>query len=120
MAGEIALTVKVAPGADLGTIAGNSLDVVFEAGDSSNKNKFKTTGKEVVLIQNVAVAAKTVTFKSVADERNRKGDITAYSLGASEFMLVGPFPLVGWADGNGEVIVEPESVDVKFLVIRFP
>jgi hypothetical protein len=98
----------------------NSLDVTFQAADSALGNYCALVeAKTLILVQNVAVAAKTVTFTSVVDDKNRTGDITAYSVGASEIALFGPFRAAGWAH-SGQVWMDGEDLNIKFAVITLP
>lgn len=100
--------------------AANSRDVTFQAADSALGNYTALVdGKTLILVQNVAVDAKTVTFVSVADDKNRLGDITAYSIGASEVALFGPFRTAGWGH-TGQVWMDGEDLNIKFAVITLP
>lgn len=98
----------------------NAQDMVFTAGDAGNNNSFVSTGRELVIVQNTGAGARTVTFLSVADDKRRTGDITAYSLGAGEFGIFGPFATDGWKQTDGTISVNPEHAEVKFAVIRLP
>ena len=96
------------------------MDFVFTAGDSVNGNSFVSTGREVVIVQNTAAGAGTVTFTSVADGINRIGDITTYSVGVALFSLFGPFLKTGWANTSGLVTLTCSAVTMKFAVVRLP
>ena len=100
--------------------AANSRDVTFQAADAALGNYCALVeGKTVILVQNVAIGAKTVTFTSVVDTLNRDGDIAAYSVGASEIALFGPFKAVGWSH-SGQVWMDGEDANIKFAVITLP
>ena len=100
--------------------AANSRDIAFQAADAALGNYcVLVESKTLVLIQNVAVGAKTVTFTSVADDKNRTGDITAYSMGADEIALFGPFKAAGWAH-SGQVWIDGEDANIKIAVITLP
>lgn len=101
-------------------LSANSRDIVFTAGDAGNNNQFLATGREIVIVQNSGAGARTVTFLSVADRFGRTGDMTAYSLGAGEFGLFGPFQLDGWRQTDGYVYTNPEHAEIKYAVIRLP
>ena len=112
-----ALTV-VEPKKPDATIAANGADVAFTAADVSNKNSFVSTGREYIFAQNTGASAYTVTVTSAADDLGRTKDIDAYSLGAGEFMVVGPVKQRGWRQSDGKVYLEAENAAVKFLIIR--
>lgn len=96
----------------------NSLDLVFTAPDDTNGVKFLAQGNEIVLAQNTDVGAQTFTVVSVADELNRTGDITAYSMGAGEFAQVPIYPQKGFRDSSGYITITVSNVAVKFMVLR--
>jgi len=112
-----ALTVVTSPGA-YPTVTANSLDVAFTAADASNGNHYIGDGTELILVLNTDSGAHTVTVTSVADSLGRTGHITAYSLGAGEYALLGPVKLAGWADSTGKVLISANDATVKFLVVR--
>lgn len=98
-------------------VTANALDVAFTAADPTNKEQFVPSNDILVLIKNDAVAAKTVTFTSVKDERNRTGDVTAYSVGAGEIAMF-RFKKAGWMQSDGKIYMEAESSDIKYAVIQ--
>ena len=101
-------------------IGATAADFVFTAGDNAGGNTFVCTGREIVLVQNTAGGAGTVTFTSQADALGRKGDITTYSVGAGLFSIFGPFLKTGWADTAGLVTIACSAATMKFAVIRLP
>jgi hypothetical protein len=102
-------------------VGANSRDVAFQAADAGLMNMTPIVdGKTLVLIQNVAVGAKTVTFVSVADGTyHRTGDITTYSVGAGEIALFGPFKVAGWSNA-GNLWIDNEDANIKIAVITLP
>jgi hypothetical protein len=98
----------------------NSLDVAFTpaGADFADGASFPLTGKEILIVHNDNVAAKTVTITSVADSYNRTGDITAYSLGIGEYAVFPQFQLAGWQQSDGKLYLAAEAADVEFLVLR--
>jgi hypothetical protein len=102
-------------------ISANSRDVQEQAGDASLGNYTPlVAGKTLVLLHNTGVGARTVTFTSQADTPyNRTGDITAYSIGAGELALFGPFAVVGWSDA-GNLDIDVSHAEVKIAVITLP
>jgi len=115
-----ALTVKSTLGSYPGVIAAEGADVTWEAADVSNKNQFKLTGKELVLVRNDNVAAKTVTITSVNDTFKRTQDIAAYSVGIGEYAMFGPFEITGWQQTDGNLYLEGSDVLIKFLIVKLP
>ena len=116
-----ALTIQSPPGKYPATpIAANGADFTWEAGDAGDNNSFKSTGREIVLVRNDNAGAQTVTIHSMIDERNREGDITAYSIGAGEYAVFGPFPVAGWRQPDGTVHIDPSHADLKFAVLQLP
>lgn len=75
------------------------------------------TGREVLLVQNSGAGARTFTVTSQVDPFGRTGHITAYSLGAGEFAIVGPIPTLGWADSAGLLNLASEHAEIKYAVI---
>jgi hypothetical protein len=97
----------------------NSLDLTEVAADIVNKNRVVHTGKEVIVAHNTDVGAVTVTITSVP-VHGRSGDVTAYSLGAGEIALFGPYPTTGWRQTDGYLYFEASDVDCKFAVLKLP
>jgi hypothetical protein len=104
--------------------AANSLDVAFQAADAALQNYTPCVeGKTLILVTNVNVAAKTVTFTSVADALARVGDITAYSIGQYEVAMFGPFKAAGWSHGagaTGGIWIDNNSADIHIAVVTLP
>jgi hypothetical protein len=102
-------------------LGANSRDLQMQAGDSSLGNYTPLVeGKTLVLFQNTGVGARTVTFTSQADvPYNRTGDISAYSIGAGELALFGPFKAVGWSD-SGNLDIDVSNAEVLIAVITIP
>lgn len=104
-------------------IAANAADLTFAALSGSsgdNGNQTPLTGKEILLFRNDDVGAQTVTITSVADRYNRTGDISAYSIGASEYAILGPFAVDGWKQSDGNLYFEGSDANVKCAVLRLP
>lgn len=118
---RVDLTAK-APPAQYPTLplAADSADFTWANGDAVNGHQVPSTGRELVLVKNEGVAAATVTIVSSPDERNRTGDIAAYSVGAGEYAVFGPFPVPGWRQADGKLYIDVSSSDIKLAVIRLP
>src|SRR5574337_796226 len=93
---------------------------VFTAADTVNNNSFASTGREMLLIQNTAGTAGTVTVHSVADSLKRTGDINGYSVPATSFAEFGPFNQPGWLQSDGTVWVDGSAATILFAVVRLP
>lgn len=120
-AARTAITVQTAKGPYLSTpVAANSLDFTIAASDNTNGNYFVGTGRELILVQNSAGGSGTVTFTSVADQFQRKGDISTYSLSAGEFAMFWVGNLVGWDQGGGQIYIDTSASTMNIAVIRIP
>lgn len=98
-------------------VSADALDAVFTAADVSNKNQFKPTGKDLLLAWNSGASPYTFTLTSAADERNRTGDVSSYSLAAGDIAVIGPLELQGWRQTDGYVYLEASNAAVKFAVV---
>lgn len=108
--------------APFATVSAGSLDFTLAATDNSNGNYFACTGREIVIFFNSDVGAQTVTIDSVADEKNRQADITAYSLAAGDYVCFGGglTNSKGWKQTNGQIYIDSSAAAVKVAVLRLP
>lgn len=98
--------------------AANSLDVIFAAANPTDKEQFVMSGNDVLLVHNTDVSnAYTFTVTSVADERNRTGDITTYSVGAGEIAAFKFTAQKGWMQSGGYCFIEASNAAMKFAVL---
>lgn len=115
-----ALTVQTPVGPypvlPLGALAAQ---LTFANSDNANGNSFPCTGRELIVLNNTTGGALTITIGSVVDERNRSGDISAYSIPAAGFAMLGPFPTAGWMQAGGVINVDTSGV-LKIAIIRLP
>lgn len=99
----------------------NSADLTMAAADASNKNQFVATGNDLVVAHNTGGSAYTVTVTSVEDPvTGRTGDVSAYSVGAGEYAVFGPFSMYGWVQSDGFIYLEASNASVKFGVVVLP
>ncbi len=113
---RVNVVAQVAPGA-YPVVTANSRDLAMQAGDVALGNYTALVeGKTLVIIQNTDVGAHTVTITSVADSLNRTGDVSAYSLGAGELALFGPFKAVGWTHG-GQIWIDVNDATMKIAAV---
>lgn len=111
------LTINKAKGPYTGTLLENSLDVAWEAANTTEGNRFDCTGNELLFMKNDGSASANVTLRSEPDFNRRKGDIT-YSVGAEETASYWYGSTVGWADENGKALIETPSADIQFAIVR--
>jgi len=91
--------------------------VIFTAAIVADKEQFVMSGDDLLLAWNTDGANPyTFTVSSVADERNRTGDITTYSLAAGE---IGHIRLkkAGWRQSDGKCYIEASNAAIKFAVL---
>lgn len=117
------LVAKQEPKLPTVTQAANVFDIALSAADTSNQNYGLIGGGEVLVALNThATNPYTVTVTSTKDgNKNRSGDIEAFSLGAGEMAIIGPFTRDGWEQsGNdaGRIHFEAENAAVKFAWVK--
>lgn len=105
------------------TQAANVFDLAMQAANPTDKEYVNCSGGEFLLAQNThATNPYTFTVNSTRDTaKNRAGDITAFSLGAGEIAIVGPFTRDGWEQSGadaGKIFLEAENAAIKFAWIR--
>lgn len=115
-----ALTPTDVVGPYEGTPSADDLDFAFTAGDAVNGNEFPSTGREVIVAQNVGAGAADFTISSVADGFGRTQDISAYSLAAGEFAAIGPMDVRGWRQTDGNIYLDVSAADIEFAILRLP
>lgn len=99
-------------------VSANSLDVTFAAADTANHNQFVPSGDDVLLAWNSdPTNPYTFTLTSAADEKNRTGDITTYSLAAGEIAAF-RVKLPGWRQSDGYVYLTASNAAIKFAVLK--
>lgn len=103
-----------------GVVSAGNLTFVFTAADVTNFDQFTLTGREMIVAINTHASSPfTFTLESVADDKGRLGDITAYSLAAGEYACFWAGNKTGW-DQGGQFYLRASSVSVKFAVFRIP
>lgn len=104
------------------TIAADGADFTFVAA-SAGADTFVCNGRDIILVQNTGAGARTVTITSLADEKNRTGDITTYSLAAGEFAVFGCglTNSPGWKNtSTGAITITGSHAEVKVAILRLP
>lgn len=112
------ITKTTAPG----NYAVAGVTLAFTAADSTNNNSFAFTGHEVLVVRNKhASAAKTFTVNSAPNGRGRTKDVTAQSLVAGAYAVLGPFrQKEGWAQSDGSIYLTGEDNNIEFAVVVLP
>lgn len=104
------------------TISANGADFTWTQG-STDGDTFACNGRQILLVKNThATDPQTVTIDSVDDEWNRQGDITTYSLAASETAAfgVGLTNLTGWKTSTGLINLDCSTNDIYYAVLTLP
>ncbi len=116
-----ALTVPT-PKGPYDAVSANGLDFPFGAADDVNGNSFVCSGRELVLMHNDhATDAATVTIASAPDPYGRTKDITTYSLAAGEFAAFWIGRTAGWRQSDGKVNLDVAgSGTIKLAILRIP
>lgn len=97
----------------------NSLDIVFTAADAVNFNECvwpSSSDKLLILARNSGAGARTLTISSSADTLNRTGDITAYSMGAGEYLAF-IVAKAGWQQTGAKLWLTAEHAEVLLAVL---
>jgi hypothetical protein len=114
---RVTLTAKAALGPFGAYSVANSADLTMTAANISDKNQVACSGNDLIIAHNTGAGAHTITITSYTDPYNRTGDITAYSLGAGEYAIFGPFKALGWQQADGKIYFEANDAEVKFGVV---
>lgn len=87
--------------------------------DATNKEQFAITGREILIAYNSGASARTITLTSVADDKNRTGDVTAYGIPAGGFCAYKFSSIEGWRQTDGYMYIEASHAEVKWAVLRY-
>ena len=103
-------------------VSAGGITFAFTAGNTGG-DTISITGRELIIIQNTGVGARTFTIASQVDEKGRTGDIPAYSLAAGEFAYFtgGLTNSIGWRNvSTGLLTITPSHAEVKYAVLKLP
>ncbi len=116
-----AITIQTAEGA-FETAGAGDLDFTFAASDVAGNTISAPGGDVVILLSNTQAGAQTFTVTSIADEDNRTGDITAYSMAAADYVILtqGLITTSGWLSSSGLITVTTSHADVLIAAIKIP
>lgn len=101
-------------------LTANSADVVETVADPVNGSQvaFGTSSEMLVIAHNThATNPYTVSITSSPDGLNRTGDITGYTLQATEFAAF-KVARSGWRQSDGNVYLTAENAAVKFMIFK--
>jgi len=112
MTTRVELTKTTKPGAY--TNLGKALN--FQAGDASNGNGFKATGRDLVVVRNADTVSHTFTVVSTDDKYGRAEDISE-SIGADEIKIYGPLQIHGWINPDGYIYCDVGDVNVEIAIV---
>lgn len=115
---RVTLTAKI-PLGTLGTpyATAHAADLTMTAADAGSKQLVAHSGKVLIVARNSGAGANTVTITSTVDSDGRTGDIAAYSMGAGEYAVFGPFDLDGWVQTDWKLYFEADNAEVFFGVV---
>ena len=98
--------------------------ITFTQADVGNKELTALTGREFIIAMNTGAGTHIVTITSMADEENRTGDqahtIPAMVGSVPGIAILGPFPISGWQQTDGNLYFEANHAEIYFAVIRLP
>lgn len=83
-------------------LTASSATLTATVGDATNGHYVPIVdGKTLIVALNTdGSVARTITFSSVVDQQNRKGDITAYSVAVGGLAMFGPFKQSYWQQSS--------------------
>lgn len=115
-----AMAAQTPKGPYPGTVAANSLDIAWAAADATNFNTTPFVGSRMILsARNSGAGARTITFTSIGDAKGRTGDITAFSIGAGEYVDF-IFEREGWQQADGALYWAAEHAEVLVAIRVIP
>jgi hypothetical protein len=115
-----ALAAQTPKGPYPGTISANLLDITFTAADASNNNTTPFIGNRMLVVaRNSGAGARTLTITSLADSHGRTGDVTAFSMGAGEYLAF-IVERDGWQQSDGALYMSAEHAEVLLAVLAIP
>lgn len=95
--------------------------LTFTTADPANNHQIRATGREKLIVRNNhATIAYTITITSSVDVYGRTKDVTAYSIPALATVTIGPFPLEGWVQTNGYINVDAANASLLLAVEVLP
>ena len=84
---------------------------------TTNGNEFVSSGNDIVICRNDQIGAQTITFYTNEDPYGLTDTIEAYSIGAGEYAIFGPFQTVPWRQSDGNVYLGTSHADILIAII---
>lgn len=97
-------------------VAALSLDLNFQACDTTNLNQFSPSGDDEILAWNTGASSYTFTVTSAPDPQGRTGDITTYSVAAGAIAAF-RVKMLGWVQSDGKVYLQGSNTALKFAIV---
>jgi hypothetical protein len=102
-----------------GPYTADGVAITWTAAVVADKEEFLMEGNDLLLVRNEDASPHTFTITSAADRMGRLGHITAQSLAAGAWAVLGPFKkLDGWQQSTGVLYIEADDVNVEWAVIK--
>jgi hypothetical protein len=88
---------------------------LFNSMDSTNGNKFKPTGKDLIVFYNSDASQQSATVVQSDDPFSRSEDVQQ-NMGTDEYYLYGPIPKLGYIQKDGYVYLDASNDNVKVAI----
>lgn len=99
--------------------AGDATFAETAISDPTDRDVALVGGKTLVMARNTDSVARTITFTSAEDSRNRTGNISTYSIDAGANAFFGPFHDEGWSTA-GRLLIDVSDAKVRLTVLTLP
>lgn len=101
-------------------IEAGAADIVWTDGNPTAGHKFALSGRELLLVRNVAATPQWVRIIGGSDSFGRSGTSGDYDVAAGGMAAFAVSPVEVWAQAGQWAFVDVESADVKLAVVRYP
>ncbi len=98
----------------------NAADLPMTAADITDFNDVVMTDRQLLLVHNTGGSGALFSVISSNDPYGRKGNIVTYSIGAGDYVIFGPFKILGWTTTSGRLNFNATSADFKVGIINLP
>ncbi len=90
----------------------------WTAADTSDFNRFRLSGQELLLVRNVhGVTTYSYTLHTVADPFGRTRDMTAHNILAGAVHCLARLPITGFRQSDGYVWISGNNSNIQFAVL---
>ena len=90
--------------------------LTMAAADTTDKNMFVASGRDLVVAYNAGTGTQTVTITSTRTPDNRLGHITEHAIPEGEIHVFGPFPKTGWIQTDKSIYLEA-TTGIQFGIL---